>query len=379
MMQKKVLYILKHNPWGIGGGAYVSLMYLTAFCKLFQGYQIDVLINDSCLENQPIEWKNKCNFISVHSRSILSRFFSVFTGIMHRYQSIAKQKLRNNNYEYCIFDHNQIAGTLINYLSPSTKSIVIHHNVEQNYFADNSTSKLFKLLMLPHVIRCEKKAFKECDYNIFLTAEDMSEFRSLYGNTKKKCAVIGIFDLKDKIFVHDGNTSKTPAVVISGTLGNVQNIDGINYFINELYSYIPKEIPIIIAGKNPQSEIIKSLEGLSNVKLVANPKDMNKIINLANIYICPTRLGSGIKVRISDALKNGLPVIAHKVSARGYGEYIKKGYFFSFSTPIEFKDAFDFVLRKQKNGEWNSEDIKKEYNTISSLSAGYQRLKDYIL
>ncbi len=97
--------------------------------------------------------------------------------------------------------------------------------------------------MLPHVIRCEKKAFKECDYNIFLTAEDMSEFRSLYGNTKKKCAVIGIFELNDKIFVHDGNTPKTPAVVISGTLGNVQNIDGINYFINELYSaYTVKKV-----------------------------------------------------------------------------------------------------------------------------------------
>lgn len=376
---KRILYILKHDPWSIGGGSYVCLMYLTAFRKLFSEYEFDVCICQECINHQPESWVGKCNFIPIPPRGKISRLSSIFTGIMHRHQQKALYLIKTNEYEYCIFDHNQIAGTLINYLSPSTKSIVIHHNVEQNYFADNSTSKLFKLLMLPHVIRCEKKAFKECDYNIFLTAEDMSEFRALYGNTKKKCAVIGIFDLKDKIFIHDGNTPKTPVVVISGTLGNVQNIDGINYFINELYSYIPKEIPIIIAGQNPQSEIIKLLDGLSNVKLIANPKDMNRIINLANIYICPTRLGSGIKVRISDALKNGLPVIAHKVSARGYGEYIKKGYFFPFSTPIEFKNAFDFVLRKQKNGEWNSEDIKKEYNTISSLNAGYQRLKDYIL
>lgn len=376
---KRILYILKHDPWGIGGGSYVSLMYLTAFRKLFSEYEFDVCICQECINYQPESWVGKCNFIPVPPRGKISRLSSIFTGIMHRHQQKALYLIKTNEYEYCIFDHNQIAGTLINYISPSTKSIVIHHNVEQNYFADNSTSKVFELLMLPHVIRCEKRAFKKCDYNIFLTEEDMSEFRSLYGNTKKKCAVIGIFDLKDKTVTHCGNTPKTPAVVISGSLGNVQNIDGINYFINELYSYIPKEIPIIIAGKNPQSEIIKSLAGLSNVKLIANPKDMDEIINLANIYICPTRLGSGIKVRISDALKNGLPVIANKVSARGYGEYIKKGYFFPFSTPLEFKDAFDFVLRKQKNGEWNSEDIKKEYYTISSFNAGYQRLRDYIL
>lgn len=28
---KKVLYILKHNPWGIGGGCYASNLYFTAF------------------------------------------------------------------------------------------------------------------------------------------------------------------------------------------------------------------------------------------------------------------------------------------------------------------------------------------------------------
>ena len=28
---KKVLYILKHNPWGIGGGCYASNLSFTAF------------------------------------------------------------------------------------------------------------------------------------------------------------------------------------------------------------------------------------------------------------------------------------------------------------------------------------------------------------
>lgn len=33
---KKVLYILKHNPWGIGGGCYASNLYFTAFLEVLR-------------------------------------------------------------------------------------------------------------------------------------------------------------------------------------------------------------------------------------------------------------------------------------------------------------------------------------------------------
>ena len=41
---KKVLYILKHNPWGIGGGCYASNLYFTAFLEVFKDYQFDILL-----------------------------------------------------------------------------------------------------------------------------------------------------------------------------------------------------------------------------------------------------------------------------------------------------------------------------------------------
>lgn len=45
---KKVLYILKYNPWGIGGGCYVSNLYFTAFLEVFKDYQFDILLCDYC-------------------------------------------------------------------------------------------------------------------------------------------------------------------------------------------------------------------------------------------------------------------------------------------------------------------------------------------
>ena len=378
-MSKKILYILKHDPWAIGGGAYACRMYLTAFRSLFKDAEIDVLICDNCMNHQPLDWANKCNFIAVPPRRNLSLFMFPFTGIMHRHQKVAKRLLKKNKYDYCIFDHNHIAGSLVDYVPNYTKTLVIHHNVEQNYFRDNSTSFVSKYVILPYVIRWEKNAYEHCDYNIFLTKEDMFEFKKLYGVNKGKNSVIGIFDVLP--FLPNANTTNvsSPTIVISGSLDNFQNLDGIRYFINDLYPHIPDYVKIIISGKNPKEEIISLVSGKNNISLIPNPDNMNKVIQMGNIYICATRLGSGIKVRIADGLRNGLPVIAHQVSARGYSDYVEKGVFYPFSTPKEFDYAINHVIKKYYDGKWNRQEIIAMYQCFGSLSAGIQKLRSLLL
>lgn len=379
---RKALYILKHDPWGIGGGSYASLMYLSAFCSLLSDWELDVLICDSCMAHQPECWKSKAHFIPVAERSLLNKCLFVLTGIMHRYQSIGKSMLRTKEYELCIFDHNQIAGTLMPFVPKKTKTVVIHHNVEQTYSRDNTKSPVFRTLLLPHVKNCEEKAYKNAAYNIFLTKEDKDEFRLLYGTSSGTNIIGGIFDL-DKISSpyhcrQEINKHKAPVIVITGSLNNVQNTDGIIYFIRELYPHIPQNIKIIIAGKNPNEAVLHALEGHANIELQANVANMSDVINSGDIYLCPARLGSGIKVRVADGLRNGLPVIAHATSARGYGDYIQNGCFFSFATTNEFISVLNTVLEGVSVGKWPKEIIQNLYYATSSFNAGIDRLRGIV-
>ena len=56
----------------------------------------------------------------------------------------------------------------------------------------------------------------------------------------------------------------------------------------------------------------------------------------------------------------------------------EKRMFLFFSNPKEFQEAFDIVLKRQKDGLWNEKDIIEIYYSISSLEAGCQRLKDFL-
>lgn len=373
---KRILYILKHDPWGVSGGCYASLMYLSAFRKLFSDYQFDVCICKECMNHQPETWKGKCNFIPVPKRSKPSRILSIFTGIMHRHQQIAKELISENNYDYCIFDHSCIAGTLYSYLKPNTKSIVIHHNYEPQYFKDNTHSLLYKILFLRHVKSAERNAYLNCTYNIFLTSYDEKLFKKIYIHPLGKTASIGIFDIHENKSSICQSTSEHKIVsVITGALDNIQNTDGILYFIHYLYPHIVDRCDIIIAGKNPTQAVIDAVKPYKKIALIPNPKNMDDILSQGNIFICPTRLGGGIKVRVADGLRNGIPVIAHSVSARGYDDFTSKGYLFPYNTPEEFLSQFNTVENKIKGNKLNHNEIASFYKQNNSVDVAVKKLK----
>lgn len=366
----RILYILKHDPWGIGGGCYACHNYLEAFYEVFKGSEMEILVCAEYLVYGKIGELPNVRFIGVNERQLVSKLLSPVTGEMHRFQSVATKLLKANQYDLCIFDHNCIAGSLVKLCKRrGVKTIVLNHNCEFEYYRDNHPSVLHRMLLLPVVKQNERRAYQLCDYNIFLTKEDKELFAQFYGASDTTKVVGGCFMRKgeqlDTNALKPFNERKLK-VVISGTIGNVQNLDGINYFLNELYPCVPKGMEVVIAGKNPPAELVKRLKEFSNIELIANPRDMDAVLRDCDIFLCPTRLGGGMKLRVMDGLRNGLPVIAHKVSARGYSAFYETGCLEAFKGKEDFEKILIKLIEDIKSSRINKEDIVA--HTIEELS-----------
>lgn len=379
---KKVLYILKHNPWDIGGGCYASAAYLNAFSEVFQGYEIDLFLCKEYVSSIDECDLERFSINVVVERSLFSKLLSFITGRLHRHTSAVRKLLAKDSlYEYCVFDHSSISGTLVKHInSLGIQTITIHHNYEPTYFKDNSSNLIFRNLIYRQVVKNERIAFQYSKFNLFLTNEDYKTFVKAYGDISKYSTIVGSFEkvnvpsLNDKQNIDVANVDKLK-IVISGSLSNRQNIDGIRYFFEVLYSSIPKEFEIIIAGKNPTSEIIDLIERCDNVKLISNPENMSDVIQLADIYLCPARLGSGIKIRVMDGLRIGLPVLSHKVSSRGYEILEKNNFLRSFSTKEEFESQLNALIDSFQCKKVNRDKIKNLYLHNFSFDSGVAKLK----
>lgn len=390
MTRMAILYILRHNPWGIGGGCYACRCYFDAFMEVFEGANIDVCICEEYLNGNenglpftvdglPNKDKNKnenkkngngnVDFIRVEQRSKIEKVMSPITGLLHRFDCTARELLKSKKYDYCIFDHSSIAGPLIGLCRKlGVKTIVINHNCEAEYYRDNYDI-LHRMLFLRHVKRAEKLSYQGCDYNIFLTEEDCTLFRQMYGPSQTYSIVTGCFEFKRNNNNNDNgnvnlNEKERLRFVISGTIGNVQNMDGIQYFLDDLLEYVPKDAEVVITGKNPPDSLHCEIEKLNQtgkyaqLTLIPNPADIKSIVNGCDVFLCPTRSGGGLKLRVMDGLIAGLPVIAHKVSARGYSEFAKQGYLWPFDSKESFSNALCDIIRRINNNQLNRKNIQ---------------------
>lgn len=370
-----------HNPFGrSGGGALASHAYFNAFSKLANGNVDLICSNDVESKNTENENYAKGKIFFAPERPLYCKLLSIVTGRLNRYTTFAKKIIKKDCYDYIVFDHSCVAGPLVDYAArKGVRTITIHHNYEYEYYKDNS-KWLNRLLFLHHVVRNEKKAYQKSDVNLFLTKQDLDTFKKVYKRSVGNNAVIGTFEYKSNIHLLEFKKNNGACITfsITGTLCNFQTNDGIKYFFSTLFPYVPSECKIIVSGRNPTEDIIRLCRENPNVKLIKNPENMDDVIQQSDVYICPTKIGGGLKLRVMDGLRNGIPVLCHEKSARGFDFFYDTPFFKIFHNEIEFKECLLELIENVQENNFSRIFIQEKYKEYFSFESGFQRLKSIL-
>ena len=130
----------------------------------------------------------------------------------------------------------------------------------------------------------------------------------------------------------------------------------------------------MVAGKSPSLELKSICSKHSNIQLIDTPPNMDIFLSKVHYYICPTMLGSGLKLRLMDGLKYGLPILTHEVSSRGYESFVEKGYIKVYNDLDSFRISLDSLM----SSSYKRDDIRSLYDDIFSFDNGVKRLRSLI-
>ena len=374
---KKILIINHSNPFDIGGGSFACRAYTKAFAELVGG-KVDICLpkENVCKIDESIMVDY---YLKVPRRSFFARAFSVITGDIQRNTSYVKDLLKKNQniYDIAVCNGSFEGGALVDVFHKyGIRVITIHHNYEPEYVSDNEKIPVYRKIKIHHAYNYQKKAYLKSDINLFITESDCQICQREFGDTKALNRVIGVFEYQQNIETFIKNDNDTRLVfAITGSFTNTQGVDGVKYFFENLYHCLPENSKIIISGRNPTEEVISLCSQYENVELVPNPARMSDIINQADVYICPTRLGGGLKLRVMDGLRMGIPVITHSCSSRGYEVFHNTGFFGVFQNEQEFQTALTKIISNINNKRISRPLISEEYRKVFSYEAGLNRLK----
>lgn len=373
---KQIIIINHANPFAKGGGSYASRAYMKAFAEWAEG-GADICIDaeSSIVVDSSII---AANYYRVAGRSNLKRIFSLINGDIQRYSSFVKKLLTETQpqYEWAVISGAAEGGALVDLFHRyGIKVVTIHHNYEPEYVYNYTSNPILRPILKYHSFNLQKKAYKESDINLFLTNDDAKKCELEFGKTSSVTRLIGVFEFDKIPPLPKASNNENPVFIITGQLGNAQGLDSVEYFFSELYTHIPKECKIIISGMNPSQRIKNLCDKCDNVMLVPNPEEMRPVISTGDIYICPTRVGGGLKLRILDGLKLGLPAIVHKCSARGYDVFQDTPYFWQFENPEQFKYCVEELCSQYRKGDIDKSFIYGKYIQSFSYEAGLNRVR----
>lgn len=376
---KKILFIAISDIGKRTGGGLACLAYYNALKYLYSD-RVDLAMAEECCVG---EYKDS---IKVKPRSIVSKFNGILRGEVHRYKSFFEDYLpyKYDQYSLCVINGGVIAGDMIDlFHNYGIKVVVIHHNFEREYTIDNKTLTTLYGLTPYFVIRNERYAYLNSDANCFLTNYDIELFHHYYGHSPAYECLIGTFEPENINMPLFGNCHmKQKNIVITGSMDSYQTIDGILDFSKKYFPLIKNLYPdwrIIIAGRNPSKQIIEFKNNYSClVEIIPNPPIMENVIRKASIFLCPTCIGGGLKLRLMDGLRMGLPVITHKVSSRGYDVFFGYPFFQVYDDEMSFKKALDVVIKYvNSNGDYQQQ-IRDIYLSFFGFNEGVNRFRNMI-
>ena len=155
-----------------------------------------------------------------------------------------------------------------------------------------------------------EKMLKGFDKIIFVTHEDLNRTRSKYKNFNKKMLVIPPPIGRAQVTIKKPKKYARTVLFVGG-YADLKNADAIQV-IKEKIAPETKELNFIVAGKGVKEE------NFNNFKSVGFVKDIDKLIDSADICLVPLRYGTGLKIKILDFLNHGKPIVGTSIAFEGF-------------------------------------------------------------
>ncbi len=109
-------------------------------------------------------------------------------------------------------------------------------------------------------------------------------------------------------------------LIFLGGYRHAPNVDAVQFFCLDILPMLRAAEPglrFIAAGANPTREV-SALAG-PQVEVTGMIGDLGPVLDAARVFVCPLRVGAGIKGKIMTALAHGIPVVTTSVGVEGSG------------------------------------------------------------
>ena len=354
----KILQLCHKTPLPAIDGGCIAINNITQ-CLLDSG--MDVKVVAVATPKHPF-------MVSAFSKSYLekTRFESVYIDTTPHKIEALKTLFTGNSYQISRFYHKNMVNKLTQILKSETFDI-IHiesiymapyiplirkyskakilmrlHNIEHQIWERLSENEHNPVMKLAYKVnahqlrRVERKILLEVDGYMSISEPDYQYFHDTMPNLPGVVIPFGInvdnYDMEDDDYI----ATDHPSLFHLGSMNWSPNVEGIEWFLDEVWPDIltaHPDLTFTLAGHDIPDSIRNRQD--KNVTVVGAVPDANEFMMDHDIMVVPLLSGSGIRIKIVEAMALGRVVITTSIGAEGLDVQDGKHLFIA-NTPEEF-------------------------------------------
>jgi polysaccharide biosynthesis protein PslH len=179
----------------------------------------------------------------------------------------------------------------------------------------------FKLLWgreWPLLKQYEGQVCRQFDGVFAVSQTDRTALEAVMGASEKLCVVPITVDADEVLPVRREPTADH--ILSMGTMFWQPNIEGVLWFAREIYPLIQAERPntkVDIVGARPPKEIARLAQTQPAIHVSGYVQDPSVYLEKAGVMIVPLLAGSGMRVKILQALAQELPIVTTSIGCEG--------------------------------------------------------------
>jgi glycosyltransferase involved in cell wall biosynthesis len=335
----KILIISNKLPYPPNDGSAIATLNL-AVGLTNNNFKLDILAittpkHNFDINKIPQNLTKKINFYSqfintnIKILHLLKNLF--FSKIPYNAERFINQKfsdkikllIQKNNYDIVQFEGLYVLP-YINIVKKNSNAIISFraHNIEHEIWSRTlkNTKNILKKIYLKNLVKrlknFELSFINKYDIIIPITQRDENFFSKL-GNTKASITIPTGISISEYKAYQNNSTSNDLCFI--GSLDWLPNQEGLLWFINYVLPIITQKIPgtkLFIAGRNAPKWLIKKFQ-IKNIIYKGQVENSKKFISQHKIVIVPILSGSGMRIKIIEAMALSKTVITTSIGAEG--------------------------------------------------------------
>ncbi|WP_186368946.1 glycosyltransferase family 4 protein [Bacillus tropicus] len=204
--------------------------------------------------------------------------------------------------------------------------VLRQHNVESTIFEravqeeKNIIKKMYLKIQHHRLYKYESRVVNQFDEIFTITDDDSDRMLEMNNKIKISCVPAGV-DIEKYKPISNLVKNNKPVITFLGTMSWLPNINGIEWFLDEIFPEVLKfnaDVILYIVGKNPPEKLYRYQKKYPhNLVITGFVEDEREYVAQSEVFIVPLKIGGGMRIKILNALAMKKAIVTTSIGVEG--------------------------------------------------------------